>query len=271
MEPRILFLGTGGDSFVVGKQRRSSAGIIIRTHGYQFLIDPGPGVLMKAKEYRCNLRETTCVLASHAHMNHSHDLNAVVSAMTYNGFDRYGVIVGSKSVVQGTENLPAPLTPFFRDCVERVIQVAPGQKVGIEAIEILALPTTHSDETCVGFKFFTPDFVLAYSSDTTYNKEAVKQYANSDILILNCVYPASEKQNEHLNDEDVTKIIKKAQPKMCVMTHFGSKILDNDPLYMAREVQKATGVQVIAAVDGLELHPLSYSARMNQRTLNLYS
>ncbi|MGM5487569.1 MAG: MBL fold metallo-hydrolase [Nanobdellota archaeon] len=271
MEPRILFLGTGGDSFVVGKQRRASAGIVIRTNGYQFLLDPGPGVLVKAKEYRCNLRETTCVLVSHGHLNHSHDLNAVISAMTYNGFDRYGVIVGSKSAIQGTEALPAVLTPFFRDCTERVIQVQPGQRVGIEAVEILALPTKHSDETGVGFKFFTPDFVLAYSGDTTYTKEAVKHYSNADILILNCVYPASVKQDDHLNDEDVVKILKKVQPRMCVLTHFGSKFLDNDPLYMAREIQKETGVQVIAAVDGLELHPLSYSARMNQRTLNLYS
>jgi len=40
--PSIIFLGTGGDEYVVGKQLKGSGGIIVRVEGYQFHIDPGP-------------------------------------------------------------------------------------------------------------------------------------------------------------------------------------------------------------------------------------
>ena len=45
MQSKILFLGTGGDATVVGKQKRMSGGIILKIEGYQFHLDPGPGSL----------------------------------------------------------------------------------------------------------------------------------------------------------------------------------------------------------------------------------
>ncbi len=273
MQPKIIFLGTGGDPAVVGKQRRASGGIILRVEGYQFHIDPGPGALVKAKEYDVNLRENTAVLVSHAHINHSNDLNAVISAMTYNGLDRKGVVIATESAVEGINSkysLGPVLLDFFRNCVERVITIKEGQKVGIENIEIHSLKTSHSDPTCVGFKFFTPNFVLAYSSDTSYSKELVKLYEKSDILILNTVNVSDKKDKNNLTCDDAEKIISKVKPKLSIITHFGTKLLDSDPLYIAREIQKKSGVQVIAAVDGLEIQPLSYSVKKDQKTLNAY-
>lgn len=273
MQPKILFLGTGGDSVVVGKQRRSSGGIIIRVEGYQFLLDPGPGALVKAKEFGVNLRDTTAILVTHAHMNHANDLNAVVSAMTYDGLDRKGVVISTESVIDGSiqDEIRPVLTNHATECVERVINVRAGQKVGIENIEIHALKTIHKDPHNVGFKFFTPNFILSYSSDTDYSPEIAEQYKGSDIILLNVVYPGDIKSKENLTMADAAKIIDKAQPKVCIITHFGNKLLDRDPIYEARELQKETGVQIIAAVDGLELHPTSYSANLKQKTLNLYN
>ncbi|MDP7476371.1 MAG: hypothetical protein QF655_01925, partial [Candidatus Woesearchaeota archaeon] len=52
----IIFLGTGGDSYVVGKQLRASGGIILQINDDQYHIDPGPGALVMAKETGINLR-----------------------------------------------------------------------------------------------------------------------------------------------------------------------------------------------------------------------
>ena len=57
MTAHIAFLGTGGDSTVVGKNIRSAGGIIIRFDNCQFHLDPGPGSLIKAQEAGMNLRE----------------------------------------------------------------------------------------------------------------------------------------------------------------------------------------------------------------------
>ena len=54
----------------------------------QFHIDPGPGSLVMAKNCGVNLRANTALLISHNHLNHANDVNAVISAMTYDGFDK---------------------------------------------------------------------------------------------------------------------------------------------------------------------------------------
>ena len=82
MNSQILFLGTGGDSIVVGKQYRTSGGIILNLNDMQFHLDPGPGALIMAKMYGINIRENVGVFVSHNHINHANDVNAVIIAKT---------------------------------------------------------------------------------------------------------------------------------------------------------------------------------------------
>ncbi len=269
MEPKIIFLGTGGESLVTARQIRACGGIILQVEGYQFFIDPGPGALSKAAEYGINVRNTTAILASHNHLRHANDVNALISAMTYSGLDKKGVLICNKTVFEGTEKDNPILLDFYKECLERNIIITPGKRVGIENIEVRAIPAEHTDPNTIGFKFFTPNFILTYSSDTKYSPVVAENYKNSDILILNTLNPFKIKGNQ-LNSEDAVKIIEKVKPKLAIMQHFGIKMLKADPLFEAREVNKQTGVQVIAAKDGMQVNPVSYSANLRQRTLNLY-
>jgi ribonuclease BN (tRNA processing enzyme) len=270
MQPSIIFLGTGGDSIVVGRQLRASGGIIIQSDDCQLHIDPGPGSLVRAPQCDVNIRQNTAVIVSHAHLNHANDVNAVVSAMTYNGLDNKGVLVANDTLVNGIENDSPFLSKFHRNFVERILTVRPGQKIGIEDIEIHVLKANHTEPNALGFRFFTPHFVLSYSGDTCYSNDIVDQYDKSDILILNTVFPAGMKSKENLVCDDVAKIIERTKPKLVVLTHFGHKMIEEDPLYQARELQKQANTQVIAAKDGMAINPLSYSASLRQKTLNLY-
>lgn len=265
MEARILFLGTGGDIAVTSKQTRASGGIIIQVDDCQFHIDPGPGALVQAARCGINVRDHTAILVSHSHLGHSNDVNALIAAMTLNGIDKHGVLVASESFLKS-----GFLTEFHRNCVEKILPAKPGKKIAIENIEIRVLKTDHTEQETAGFKFFTPKFVLSYTSDTAYKKELIEQYSKSDILIINHTNPFGAKKPKTLSSDDVVKIINKAKPKLTVLTHFGSKIINNNPIYEAREIQKQTGAQVIAAEDGMSIDPLSYSADMKQKTLNLY-
>ncbi len=270
MEPQIIFLGTGGDHFIIGKQARASGGIILKGEDFQFHIDPGPGTLTAAKHLGINLRETNALFVSHAHLNHSNDLNAVISAMTHNGLDKYGVLIASESVVNGCDGITPVLSQFHKGCVERVITPKAGQKIGINNIEIHALHSLHTDPTTIGFKFFTPYFILAYTSDTKYSKDLIEQYMGSDILILNTTYPFETDKRELLDSDAVVRILQKTEPRLAVITHFGKKMFAADPLCEARTIQKKSGVQVISAKDGMVINPTSYSAHLIQKTLNLY-
>ncbi len=268
MESKILFLGTGSGN-VANQQIRGSGGILIISDGYQFLLDPGPGSLVRARQIGVNIQATTAVLVSHAHIHHCNDTNIILQAMSYGGIDPKGVLIANKTFAEGDETTPAQLLPFHRKCVERVIIPEPGQKIGIEHLEVHALKTQHSDPHALGFKLFTPGFVLSYTGDTGYTKELAQQYEQSDILIINMPY-VDKKDSNNMNKEDVTKLIKQIQPRLAILTHFGTKVLKEDPLQIAREIQLETEVQTVAAKDGLLISPGSYAAGLRHKTLNLF-
>ncbi|MBU0758136.1 MAG: MBL fold metallo-hydrolase [Nanoarchaeota archaeon] len=267
MGDSIIFLGTGGDSIVVGKQYRASGGIIIQTEGNQFHLDPGPGALVQAKMYGINLRENTAVLVSHNHINHANDVNAVISAMTHNGLDKKGVLIGNNSALNGGEGQEPFVHSFYKKCVERYIALDAGSKVGINHIDIRLMLTKHSDENGVGFKFNAQRFTLSYTSDTLYTKEIADQYLNSDILIMNVVHPRGVEGGKNSNTDDAQRFIEHIKPKLAIITHFGVKMLQADPLYEARELQKNSKTTVVCAKDGLAINPISFSSSVKQKTL----
>ncbi len=53
-------------------------------------------------------------------------------------------------------------------------------------------------------------------------------------------------------------MISQVRPRLAIITHFGLEMLKADPLNEAREIQRITGVQTIAAQDGLIVSPGSY-------------
>ena len=270
MSSSIIFLGTGGDSIVVGKQLRASGGIILKVNELQFHIDPGPGAVVRAFENGINLRANTAVLVSHNHLNHAGALNAVIDAMTYGGLDKTGILVGNKTVLEDSPAVKSYLTDFHKNLMERIIVLSNGKRIAIEDVEIEALPANHSDPDTVGFKFYTPEFILCYSSDTTYSRDLVNKYKDSDILILNVVASQGEKIKNHLNSDDAIKIIDKVNPKLAVITHFGINMIKANPLYEGRHIQSETGIQVLTAKDGMKISPVSYSAKSPQKRLGQF-
>ena len=270
MASRIIFLGTGGSQAVTGKQYRATGGIVIQTGEHQFHLDPGPGALTRSAEYSINPRETTAVFCTHAHLTHCNDVNVLLEAMTHAGEDKRGLLVANRTLLEGSNSFDPYVTNYHKRCVERVILFEKGQKLGIDNLEIHATPTAHKDTNAIGLKFFTPDFVLTYSGDTKFNKESTKFYKNSDILVLNVVNPGGVEEGDNLNVNSAIKIVNTVAPKLLVITHFGIKALKADPLIMARQIQRVTQVQTLAAKDGMVINPQSYSAGIKQKTLNLY-
>lgn len=270
MPYNIIFLGTAGESLVYAKQLRSSGGIILQLEDFQFHLDPGPGTLLSAAQYGISVRDNTAILVSHAHINHCNDINAVISAMTYSGLDKKGVLVCNKTLINGAEGISSPLTEFHKNCLERFIVLEKDTKVAIEDVEIKPIRLKHSDPEALGYKFFTPKFIISYISDTEFSKDIIEQCKGSNILIMNVQNPSGVQENGRLSIDDAVKIVEKVLPKLAIITHFGAKMLKADPMQEARELQRRTNVQTIAATDGLVVDPVSYSATMRQKTLNLY-
>lgn len=255
----IIFLGTAGSSAVVSKQLRSSGGIVLQIEDLQFHLDPGPGAINKAIEYGVNLHYNTALLISHNHTNHCNDLNAVVDAMTHAGIEQRGIILGSKSVLQHTDKSHPFLTRYHMQMVEKIIAMDKNHKVGVELIEINSLAAEHTDNTAIGFKFFCPRYTIGYTGDTTINQALLDGLTGTDILILNVPYPGNKAVGLNLDTESAIKIISHVRPRIAILTHFGLDMLRANPIQEAREVQRITGVQTIAAKDGLIVAPESYA------------
>ncbi|MBD3249537.1 hypothetical protein GF336_05830 [Candidatus Woesearchaeota archaeon] len=271
MANKITFLGTGGDSFVVGKNMRSNGGIIFQIDESQFHIDPGIGAVVRAAENRINLRGNTAVLLSSSNILNSNDVNAVIDAMTYGGFDKSGILVANSTIVNGNESTNPILSNYHKRCLEKIVILNPGQKLGIEDTEINAVPVENEDEKGIGFKIYAPDFTAGYVPDTKYNKDLYKHFQGCDMLIVNVNSPHGEKEKNKLNSDEAAKLIEKSQPKLAVITGFGIKMIRADPLYEGREIQKKTGIQVLVAKDGMSLAPSSYSAKSDQKRLSTFS
>jgi len=252
---KIIFLGTAGNTTVVNKQLRSSGGIIIRVEDLQFHIDPGPGALSKAIQYGVNPAQTTAVLVSHNHLNHCNDINLIVDAMTHSGIEQRGLLLGSKSAVQATETSTPTLTKYHQNMLEKIIPMEKNHKVAVEIVEINALPALHTDPTAIGFKLFCPKFTLSYTGDTALTDELMEALVGTDILILNTPFPGIKGQGHSLDSDAAIKILTYVRPKLAVLTHFGPEMLKADPLWEAREIQRITGIQTIAASDGLMISP----------------
>jgi len=218
MTSKILFLGTGGDAFVVGKQLLGSGGIIVQFEQTQLHIDPGPASLLRAREERINIRENTAVLVSTPHLIHANDVNAVLHAMTYGGFDIKGVLVGNVEYIGGQTKDHIGLLPAHHAYVEKILPLIPGQKVAVETVEIQGLRTFTDG---IGFKLFTPHFVLAYSSRVVYHKDLAQEYQNVDILILHVPFPSGNKDG--FSTDDAIKLLRKCTPGLVIITGFGKK------------------------------------------------
>lgn len=270
MESKIIFLGTAGDSAIAGKQTRASGGIIIQHDEIQLHINPGPGSTVRAIQYGVNLRANTALLVSDSSLLNCNDINAVIDAMTLGGFDKKGVLIANNTVVNGSEMTKACLTDKHKNYVEKAIVMKKGGKVGIEDLEVHAIPAFNEEMDGLGFKIIGPSVTITYSGNTKYRADLIELYKKSDILILDVTDTNDTKEKTGLTPQDAVNIIKKVNPKLAVITHFGSRLSKSDPLYEARLIQRETSVQTIAAKDGMIINTSSFSAKMKQENLKSF-
>jgi len=265
----LIFLGTAGDSLSVAKQTRNSCGIVLKTNNVQIAIDPGPGFLYHLSKNKINPRATNIVLVSHSHINHAGELNALVSAMSINGFDKNGILVCPKSVLYGNNKTDPLLTNFHKNCLEQIKTAVPGNMINFKDIKIQTAKAVHNDIDAVGYKIFTPKFSLAYLGDTEYYKDMKYEYKDIDILIIN-LQNYEKKQKGRMNLESAIKTAQIIKPNIIIITHFNNRLIEHNPLELSRKIQQSTKITTIAAKDYMAIDPEIYALGQRQKRLNFY-
>ncbi len=250
----LKFLGTAGARFVVTKQLRASGGLWACLEGVNVLVDPGPGCLVRclASKPKLEPAKLDAILLSHRHIDHSNDINIMMEAMTEGGFKRRGRVFAPREAL---EDDPVVLR-YVRDYVDEVVtlRVDASYPLGNGVTFRAPLLHQHGTET-YGFVFSTPTRTISYITCTLYFPELAQAYAGCDLLLINTVRLKKEERDEerikHLTLDDARTLIETIRPKAAILTHFGMTMVRGRPWERARRLSEETGVEVIAASDGL--------------------
>jgi phosphoribosyl 1,2-cyclic phosphodiesterase len=248
----IKFIGTAGARFVVTKQLRSSGGVWLSVGKTNLYIDPGPGALVRCLNSKPKLDPSQLdgVLLTHKHLDHSGDVNIMIEAMTEGGFKKRGVLFSPKDAL---EEDPVVLK-YIRDYVEKVEILRENSEYRIGEIPFsTARKHQHRVET-YGLNFKILPHTVSFITDTKFFPELPNLY-RGEVLVIHVVRlkPIGDDPIDHLSIEDVKAIIKKARPKLTILTHFGMTMIKAKPWVVAAELEKEVGGRVIAASDGMKL------------------
>ncbi len=251
--PYIKFLGTAGSRFVMIKQLRASGGMWFSAVGTNFLVDPGPGSLVRIIKGRPKLDPSTLdfIFLSHKHLDHSCDINLMIEAMTNGGFNKKGVVFAPMDAL---EEDPV-IFRYVLKYPEKVETVVSGKTYKMKNIS-LEIPARlyHRVET-YGFKMKCEGLpVVSYLPDTGDFEGLADAYSGSDVLIINTLLFERKDGVDHMSLPEAEEIIRAVKPKKVILTHFGMQMLKNRIWEKGPEISERTGTEVIIAGDGMKVH-----------------
>lgn len=253
MEGFIKFVGTGGARIVAAKQARSTGGLWFSYRNTNLYIDPGPGALVRLHNLRNGLDPSRLdgIILTHKHLDHANDVNVMIEAMAGGGFKKRGHLFCPKDAI---EEDPVVFR-YVRSYLEGLNLLQPNGRYRLKDMEF-TVPVRHVHPVESYGLIFHLSKRIGFVTDTRFWDGLPGFYDQVDILVVNVlrVRPISRDENiDHLSIEDFKTIISTVRPQLAVMTHFGMNFIKGRPYLLARRMTDETGIDVIAAYDGMTL------------------
>lgn len=253
----IVFIGTGGGRINLIKQIRGTGGFRINSKSANIHVDPGPGALTGSIKFKQNPMKIDAIIVTHAHIDHCNDAGLMMEAMSRHMLDKRGLLIVSKYAVDGGEKQDRSITLYHQSKIAEIYRAKTGDRKKFKTekgeFEIEIMEAKHDIEDAFGFKLFIDGVVIGYTGDTEYFDELGKKYAGCDYLIANCLKPAADEYKGHMSSQDVALLMKNAKPKQGIITHMGMSVLRAGPKKEAAYISERSGVNVIAAYDGMKI------------------
>ncbi len=241
------------DGFATITQKRMTGGFRIEDiDGKNIHVDPGPGALVRTYQFGLKPMKVNILMVSHSHTDHYTDSEIIIEAMTNGMTRKRGVVVGSRSVIDGYERWGPCISKYHLSKPKVVVMEAEDHQK-FDNLDLTATKTLHGDPKAVGFKIKYDNFILSYTSDTEYFKELHKYHEGADVLIASVIRSGSERVRGHMSGDDFEALVKEVSPKMAIMTHLGMKFIMESPEREAQRITESTGIKTIAARDGMRI------------------
>jgi ribonuclease BN (tRNA processing enzyme) len=243
---RLLFLGTAGGRRVTFYQLRASGGILIETKEAMVHLDPGPGALVRLVECGKDPSALDMILVTHRHLDHSADLNTMVEARTMGGWTKGGMVVAPADVLEGEDPL---LLRYHRRHLQGVETLREGWKYQVNDLHLrVAMRHPHHGVETYGLILEYNGIRVGYITDGRYHPRMGEAYSNCHLLIVSTTF-FHPREMDHLSVPEVVEIVKAAQPKQVILTHFSMEMLDHNPHKAADIVSEKTGIPTSSAND----------------------
>ena len=245
----VTFVGTGGGRYVMVSQERLTGGLVIE-HGDTYIaIDPGPSAVYAYKLFGIPIWKLEGLIISHGHPDHYAEADVVIEGMTRGGERRRGLLAISEYMHYRGYGV----SPYHKNLVREYYVLKDGTKVLINGVKIIPFRVIHTEPTTVGFRIEIGNKRITYVADTKYFS-GLRHYINeSDLLILPVTLPRSHSLPHHLNTYDAARLLSDLDIGLCVITHFGARMLQTGPEKEAKWIESESDVEVIAAYDGFNI------------------
>lgn len=220
----------------------------------QLHVDPGPGALVRALSHvpPCNPRDLEGIVLSHKHLDHANDVNVMIEAMTSGGFKRRGILLAPNDALEG-EHVVLPYAQRFVERIEIARERNGPYRIGEVEVHT-SIKHVHAVET-YGMHFAYGGRTVSYLPCGRYFDGLAEDYASHkpDVLIVNVLRYRDSMDVDHMTFDQARSVITTVRPRVTVMQHFGTKMLEQDPVRLARELEDELGLRIIAAYDNMRL------------------
>lgn len=220
----------------------------------QLHVDPGPGALVRALSHvpPCNPRDLEGIVLSHKHLDHANDVNVMIEAMTSGGFKRRGILLAPNDALEG-EHVVLPYAQRFVERIEIARERSGPYRIGEVEVHT-SIKHVHAVET-YGMHFAYGGRTVSYLPCGRYFDGLAEDYASHkpDVLIVNVLRYRDSMDVDHMTFDQARSVITTVRPRVTVMQHFGTKMLEQDPVRLARELEDELGLRIIAAYDNMRL------------------
>jgi phosphoribosyl 1,2-cyclic phosphodiesterase len=165
-----------------------------------------------------------------------------------------GLLAATTSVLYGFEGVGPSISQYHQKLPEQVVELERGTEFRLDNMKFKAIEARHSDPTSVGIRLEVPRLgSFGYTSDTGYFSELSSYLVDLRLLALCVIWPRNNPISEHLCTDDALAIIEESAPSAVLLTHFGVRMLNADPIKEAVYLQEKTGIPVFALKDGMKI------------------
>lgn len=261
----IRFLGTGGTRFVMLSQRRASGGIWFSCGAARGVVDPGPGSLVRicAAKPPLSALDINTLILTHRHIDHSSDINVLAEGMTLGTRGPRGRILLPEDALDDGDAVllqyeAKKIKHIDRHADGKITEIAPG--VTVESVR-----HEHHGVQCYGLIFRGEGFkTWGLISDTAALPSFPQRYRECEMLVINLTLPLPWARLDHMSQPDVASLLQDLHPKLVLLSHMGSHLLDMGADRVANSLS-TDRTQTVAAQDDMivDLNTISIIAGGN--------